>query len=104
MAPKGGIRQRMAYMMAEEAASSSGHPPKKRTGGEGKQQNERKGKGRTRGEGKQKKENERHGGKKRKGPEPVPDLVDESDDEVDAAALKAQQEYKKALQDKTINI
>ena len=56
----------MAYRRAEEAASSSGHPPLKRTGGEGKQQNERKGKGRTRGEGKQKTENERHGGKKGK--------------------------------------
>ena len=51
-----------------------------------------------------KKENERHGGKKRKEPEDVPGLVDDSEDEGDAAALKAQQEYKKALQDKTINI
>ena len=54
--------------------------------------------------GNQKRKNERHGGKKRKEPEDVPGLVDDSEDEGDAAALKAQQEYKKALQDKTINI
>ena len=56
----------MAYRRAEEAASSSGHPPLKRTGG--RESNKMKEKVRE-GQGvrgNKKKENERHGGKKGK--------------------------------------